>query len=675
MKNLRSLPIFRGGRWAYLQLGLAFFLLGCLWVGLKKLVAPDWAWGISAKQGFVACLIFGVVTLVIASPAFFRRCVGEATAESLGAIRVLVCGLMLTFALAADIPSTAFLPEEMRWSTGVIQYLYAIPGFETFLDSNSALMVFKLITVLLLVLATVGWQTRLVLPLGTLGYLVLMGIIFHYSWFSHSGLVPFYLGVVLSFTPCNDSFSVDRLGKIYRGQAVPAVDRPFSVYGWSRYACWVVIALVYIAAGLSKFRNSGLFWWNATNMRRILYTDSLNPMFSDWGLSLHLTQAPDFLFALLGLFGVLGEVAYGVVLVSTLGRRILPAMMASMHAGIFFLQNVPFFDLILLQLVFYDFTAVRRAVARWVVARRGTVQVLYDGFCPFCRRTVGLLASFDLLERLEFIDFRQLDLATFNRDRNLDLVPENLAKEMYVLDRNGKAYAGFYGYRIIALALPMFWLLVPLLFMPGVPALGVPIYDYVARNRFKLIQCDTSCEIGPVEAEDPSDLIPLAQRGAQGFRYPLLAIGLTMLLTFCWVNRIEFYPLTAVQMYSFTPKDPESVEYYKVLLRRQSGETSRAHLEDVIGAMEDGRYRRPIIMCFVPKNVHICKKFLAASGAAYNRKAQAGEKVTALEVQQWRWNFVADPADPEHGAIADRFILNLETNAVETDSGKAQSGL
>ncbi|MGC1248095.1 MAG: hypothetical protein WA865_17915, partial [Spirulinaceae cyanobacterium] len=59
-----------------------------------------------------------------------------------------------------------------------------------------------------------------------------------------------------------------------------------------------------------------------------------------------------------------GELFYATVLFSKLARRIFPPLMAMMHAGIFLLQNVAFFDLIVLQLIYYDFTEIRQVISR-----------------------------------------------------------------------------------------------------------------------------------------------------------------------------------------------------------------------------------------------------------------------------------------------------------------------
>src|SRR5207253_9486156 len=152
--------------------------------------------------------------------------------------------------------------------------------------------------------------TRVVIPLCALCHFLLLGMFIDYSFFWHQNLVSLYVMVVLSFTPCGDGWSVDRLWKIYQSRAVPDAGRASPVYGWSRYACWAMIALPYVASGLSKLLGGGLFWWNPTNMRNHLYMDSLNPRQYDWPLSLYLTHAPDILFSLIGLFPRCSETFY-----------------------------------------------------------------------------------------------------------------------------------------------------------------------------------------------------------------------------------------------------------------------------------------------------------------------------------------------------------------------------
>lgn len=302
------------------------------------------------------------------SVSYYKRFIGPATPESLGMIRIIACISLIIMALwFEDMPRSALLPVSMRSDMGIMQFFYFIPGFELFVRSESALQVFEWLTVLVLFLGMIGWRTRIVIPLGAFCYLLLGGIVRQYFYFYHQGLIVVYLLGILSFTPCGDGLSVDRWLKVRRGEPVPEADRPLPVYGWSRYTCWVLLVLSYLASGGSKLYDSGLFWWDPVNLRGMMYGCSLyscNNLFH-WDLSLRFgPHLPDFVFALFGLVGTIGEIAFVTVLFSKLARRIMPILMVGLHIGIGAFQNILFIDFILLQLMFYDFTEVKHFVGR-----------------------------------------------------------------------------------------------------------------------------------------------------------------------------------------------------------------------------------------------------------------------------------------------------------------------
>jgi predicted DCC family thiol-disulfide oxidoreductase YuxK len=624
------------------------------------------AWDGVTMAALMSSLGFLLILLVISSPAFFRRIVGEATPGSLGAIRMWTCAILLLTTLLEDLGSIAWLPAEVRQQhpRGMLGfgYLYTLPiGLEGLVTSEMSLRALQLLTELLLFLGLVGWRTRIVLPLGAFCHFLLLGILIDHSFFWHQNLVPLYVMIVLCFTPCGDGWSVDRLRKIYQGQTVPDADRASPVYGWSRYACWVTIALPYVATGLSKLKDGGFFWWNATNLRTNLYIDTLTPREYDWALSLHLAHAPDIFFSLMGLFALFSETCFGLVLFSRLARRIFPVVAIMMHIGILLLQRILFLDLILLQLVFFDFTPIRKAIGLRLASKRGRLQVLYDGLCPLCLRTVRLLTRFDLFSRLEFLDFRRLDLNNYNRSHGLNLALKDLEEEMYIIFQ-GKVYRGFYGYRRIALALPALWPLAPWLFLPGVSSLGACVYGYVAGNRLKILRCDSDCPVQPSK-EGKSANVTTPGEAAQGFGYALAVSGIVVVALLCWFYRIEFYPLTSWHLYSASNTSGK-VEYLKVFAQHESGVSSRARFEDTIGALAlDARYSVFLDKCFGvrPGDVEVCKKFLSAAASAYNKKAQPGQGVTQYELQAWIWDFRSYPLDPNYGKLTDRFIFEINT--------------
>src|SRR5579883_675516 len=423
-------------------------------------------WNGITAQILLAAFVFWLLSLVTTSKGYFHRFVGEATPGTLGAIRMWVCTILLLTALWENLGSVAVLPVAFHQDMGLMKLFHELPiGFDRFLTSESSLATFQILTELLLFLGAIVLGTRIVIPLCAISVFLFQGILREYSGFWHQNLVPTYVLTVLSFTPCGDGWSIDRLRKIYQGRAVPDAVTPSAVYGWARYACWVPIALTYAAAGFSKIRIRGLDWVSGTNMRGLLYEQTLYPRASNLSVSLHLAPLPDFVFVLLGLAAVCGEAFFITALFSRTARRVMPAVTILMHIGIIFLQNIVFLDLILLLLIFYDFTWLRKRIGRWL-SKAGAIQILYDGSCRWCTRSVRILAATDILQRLSFQDFRCLNLVEFNQKDDLRLTPEELERQVAVRT-NGKVYAGFEAYSVIAKAVPLFWPLALCLALPG----------------------------------------------------------------------------------------------------------------------------------------------------------------------------------------------------------------
>ncbi|MGB3469151.1 MAG: hypothetical protein WBA74_27950 [Cyclobacteriaceae bacterium] len=147
---------------------------------------------------FPVLLLFGLglglIGWIITSRQFSQKFVGEATAESLGAIRIITCTTVFIMCLwLEDIPTTALLPQEMRQPMGIIDFLYNIPGFEMFVTNQTSLQIFEWLTALVLFLGIIGWKTRFFVPLGAILYLILGGIVRHKIKFFHFGLTATYV--------------------------------------------------------------------------------------------------------------------------------------------------------------------------------------------------------------------------------------------------------------------------------------------------------------------------------------------------------------------------------------------------------------------------------------------------------------------------------------------------
>jgi predicted DCC family thiol-disulfide oxidoreductase YuxK len=121
--------------------------------------------------------------------------------------------------------------------------------------------------------------------------------------------------------------------------------------------------------------------------------------------------------------------------------------------------------------------------------------VLFDGDCPFCRRSVAILKRLDWLGRLHFRSAR--NNVEHLPQAQIALDSKRLLDEMHVLtpDRR-RAYLGYAAFRWIAWRLPLGVLIAPFLYIPGVPAIGNRVYRWVAKNRMDLVPCtDGACPV------------------------------------------------------------------------------------------------------------------------------------------------------------------------------------
>ena len=120
--------------------------------------------------------------------------------------------------------------------------------------------------------------------------------------------------------------------------------------------------------------------------------------------------------------------------------------------------------------------------------------VLFDGECPFCRKTISLLKRLDWLQQLTFQNCRETERLP---KTSPPLDPARMIEEMHLVTPDHKAvYSGFKAFRWIAGRIPLLWALVPLMYLPGIPALGQRAYLWIAKNRFNLVPCHNGvCQI------------------------------------------------------------------------------------------------------------------------------------------------------------------------------------
>jgi predicted DCC family thiol-disulfide oxidoreductase YuxK len=128
------------------------------------------------------------------------------------------------------------------------------------------------------------------------------------------------------------------------------------------------------------------------------------------------------------------------------------------------------------------------ALGAWWKRRVGDMEMIYDGECGFCVRSMAWLLAFDGLKQIGIRDFR-VNPSPIVTDAQLE-------KALYLVVTDGRKLAGFDAYQYAVLRVPGLWWLVPLFHVPVVSRLvGRPIYNWVAASRVRL---------SATSAKDPS---------------------------------------------------------------------------------------------------------------------------------------------------------------------------
>ena len=108
------------------------------------------------------------------------------------------------------------------------------------------------------------------------------------------------------------------------------------------------------------------------------------------------------------------------------------------------------------------------------------LNIIYDGQCGFCIRSLNLVGALDLFGVQHLDDAR--DRAAVEK-RFPQLRGADLDEAMYLVAQGEPLYRGFFAFRRLTWSTPLTWALIPLFYFPGSSLLGLYLYGWSARNR------------------------------------------------------------------------------------------------------------------------------------------------------------------------------------------------
>lgn len=372
--------------------------------------------------------------------------------------------LITDFAFLADYPATMWNPVPLLEFLG----LTAQPSY-------TLIATLKTIWLISLFLACIGLFTRFAIASCFVFGLYLLAATHSFYKINHSDAGLLMAMFILMLSRCGDGFSIDSLRRAVKsgGQAVPDSGE----YHWPIQMIRLIWVIVFFLAGVAKVRNGGLDWMFSDSMSNLVLR-KLYIWEPPTSLGWFFMEYP-WTYKAMAAGAVFIELLAPLVLFSRIARLLIVPAMLAMQISIRLIMGDDFTQFMSIYLFFVPWLLLGTFSLRFLPSK--PIEVLYDGKCGLCGRTVSVLRRLDLIGRLRFRDIAsqwpaiQEDHPAIDRDATY--------KDMHVIDDAGGVTTGFEGYRRLAWALPLGWLFLPVLYFPGVPIIGKNVYRRIADHR------------------------------------------------------------------------------------------------------------------------------------------------------------------------------------------------
>jgi predicted DCC family thiol-disulfide oxidoreductase YuxK len=283
--------------------------------------------------------------------------------------------------------------------------------------------------------------------------------------------------LILCLAPIGRAMSLDRVREVRlaKRKNLRADPRPFTS-PWAG-ACTrlmqIQMAVVFFFSASDKLR--GEDWWNGNAIWLVF---SNNDYYND--ALLNFLAGQYWLVNIATYATVLIEIAYPFLIWQRHSRPYLLAGAIFLHLQFAALMGLFYFSWVM---IMGHMSFVRpewlSVLGAWWKRRMGAMEMIYDGHCGFCKRSMAWFLAFDGLRQIRIRDYRA-NPSPLVSDAKMN-------KALYLVLPDGRALPGFEAYRYVVLRVPGLWWLVPFFYVPVFSRLfGHPIYNWVAANRSRL---------------------------------------------------------------------------------------------------------------------------------------------------------------------------------------------
>jgi len=337
------------------------------------------------------------------------------------------------------------------------------------------------------------------------GNVFMQAFLYSFGEMHHPEALMMIALTVLALSPAGGVLSVDdvrrRLSRALqerRFERFSILDDKSTLAGWPMLLLQWMFSLIYFSAAIEKLLPSGLDWMNGYTLQYFIVRDGLR-----WDSALGVWLGRHhLLMQLLSIFTIVWEGVFFLVLIFPPIAYVFVPLGVVFHTGIYLTMRAPFFSWISIYTVFFPWDRITRALSRWVGWLRTPekTEVLYDGQCPLCLRSMTLLSYFDWFGRLSYVDVVQHwpELAK----RYPEIPREEYLREMFVVCHDGVLRRGFFAFREIFRQLPPLWPALVLFYLPMASIIGPRIYGKIASRRKRFEHCDfDTCTVHEHRAE------------------------------------------------------------------------------------------------------------------------------------------------------------------------------
>jgi predicted DCC family thiol-disulfide oxidoreductase YuxK len=280
--------------------------------------------------------------------------------------------------------------------------------------------------------------------------------------------------VILCLAPIGRAMSLDRVRAVRAakrsnlGATLPLYRSPWT--GACTRLMQIQMAVLFFYSAISKLGKpewlDGSAVWAVFTMDEYYSPFILNVLGSQYWL------------VNVGTYGtILIELAYPFLIWQKSTRPYLLVAALFLHAGFAVLMGLFYFSFVMMMghMSFVRPEWLTRLGLAWK-RKMGDMEMIYDGRCGFCVRSMAWFLAFDGLGQIRVRDFRTNPSPVVS-DAQLD-------KALYLVLPDGRALPGFEAYRYVVLRVPGLWWQVPFFYVPVFSRLiGHPIYNWIAGNR------------------------------------------------------------------------------------------------------------------------------------------------------------------------------------------------